>query len=218
VIIMDKNQEEIKTNPDNNEQEETGNSQESSGENKERHEQQENAEQQEQKEEAEVDEPGEESEEHIQQEITVLKEKIEGLEEEKSSLLYQVQRLQADFINFRKRVNKEKETLNTEIKSELIGALLPVIDNFERALASHEGDDDFYKGVEMIYRQLTLFLEKQEVEVIPAVGEPFDHNFHEAVMQVEDNEHESGVIIEELQKGYKLHEKVIRPSMVKVAK
>ncbi len=154
----------------------------------------------------------------LQEKIAGLEEKIAGLEEEKSSLLYQVQRLQADFTNYRKRVSKEKEALNTDIKSELIGELFPIIDNFERALVSHDGSDDFYKGVEMIYRQLTSFLEKQGIEVIPAVGEHFDHNFHEAVLQVEDEEHESGIIIEELQKGYILNERVIRPSMVKVAK
>ena|SRR5690554_2822915 len=150
--------------------------------------------------------------------LAAVQDEIEELKEDKAAIMNRLQRLQADFSNYRKRVNKERETIGIKTKAELVLELLPVIDNFERALASHEKNGDFYKGVELIYRQLKQFLEKEGVEVIEAAGKPFDHNLHEAVLQVDDEEQESGIVIEEIQKGYKLDEKVIRPSMVKVAK
>ncbi|MDI3547731.1 MAG: molecular chaperone GrpE [Halanaerobiales bacterium] len=154
----------------------------------------------------------------IGKETKELEKKVAELEAEKEKYYDQLLRLQADFINFRKRVSKEKERISFVAKTELIAELLPVVDNFERALSSAGADDDFKKGIDLIYRQLLKFLENQGVEVIPTVGEYFDHNLHEAMMQVEDADYESGMIIEELQKGYILDDKVIRPAMVKVAK
>lgn len=148
--------------------------------------------------------------------IAKLEEIIIRLEEEKESSINSLQRMKADFSNYRKRTDKEMGKVQSTTVVELIRELLPVIDNFERALDHDESDNDFRKGVDMIYRQFLTFLEKQGVEVIAAVGEDFDHNYHHAVMQVESEDYESGVVIEELQKGYILGDIVIRPAMVKV--
>lgn len=161
-----------------------------------------------------------ESEEKIdesEEEIDALKDRIQELEQEKEETYNRLIRLQADFDNYRKRVFREKELISFNTKIHLFDELLPVIDNFERALASFKNDDEYKKGVEMIYRQLLKMLDNQGVKSIPTVGETFDHNLHEAVMQVEDSDQESGTILEELQKGYMLEDRVIRPAMVKVA-
>ncbi|MBO8136726.1 MAG: nucleotide exchange factor GrpE [Desulfotomaculum sp.] len=128
-------------------------------------------------------------------------------------------RIQADFDNFRRRTRQEKEELLKYSREEIIKELLPVLDNFERALASADKPgEEFVSGVKMIYRQLQDILRKEGLEVIPAVGEQFDPNKHEAVMQVDSEEHDENVIVEELRCGYMLKGKVIRPAMVKVAK
>lgn len=163
--------------------------------------------------EAQIDEQQGEDEEKIEE----LKTTVEELEDENNSYQKHLSRLKADFNNYRRRVEKEKEGLLLEGKIELVEEILPVIDNFERALSSEEEDSEFKDGVEMIYRQLVNVLRQEGLEVIPAAGEPFDHRCHEAIMQVEDTEEESGIIIEELQRGYMFDNKVIRPSMVKVA-
>ncbi|WP_286170399.1 nucleotide exchange factor GrpE [Halocella sp. SP3-1] len=159
-------------------------------------------------------------EENIEEEVIdveELEEEIAKLQEEKDAFFNQLQRLQADFSNYKKRVEKEKGRAYQQTKIELIGELLPVIDNFERALAQEDNGGEFYQGVEMIYRQIITYLEKQGVKAIEAEGEQFDHNYHEAVMQVEDDDYESGTIIKEIQKGYIMEDRVIRPTMVKVA-
>jgi len=125
----------------------------------------------------------------------------------------------ADFENYKKRTKVEKEDLAKYANARLIGEILPIIDNFKRAIdSSHESKnfDSLIEGVEMVYRQLEELLKKEGLEAIEAVGKPFNPEFHQAVMQVEMDDYESGVVVEELQKGYKLKEKVIRPSMVKV--
>ncbi|MBM7855708.1 molecular chaperone GrpE [Desulfohalotomaculum tongense] len=128
-------------------------------------------------------------------------------------------RIQADFENFRRRSRQEREELLKYAGEEVIKKLLPVLDNFERALASAANPgDDFVSGVEMIFRQLQEILNKEGLEVIPSRGEQFDPNKHEAVMQVESEEHDENIIVEELCRGYMLKGKVIRPAMVKVAK
>ncbi|ACL70031.1 nucleotide exchange factor GrpE [Halothermothrix orenii] len=155
---------------------------------------------------------------HLKERVKELETEVDELTEEKNNIFNKLQRLQADFINYRKRTNKEKGKIGIRAKIELIEKILPVVDNFERALNSAPDEDEFKQGVDMIYRQLMDTLKKEGVEVIPAVGEPFDHNLHEAIMQVEDSKYESGTVVEELQKGYILEDKVIRPAMVKVAK
>ncbi|MEC0369872.1 nucleotide exchange factor GrpE [Paenibacillus chibensis] len=129
-------------------------------------------------------------------------------------------RTQADFDNFRKRTQKEKEDFAKYASSKLITELLPIIDNFERAISA-AGDiadnDSFAKGVGMIFRQLEGVLKAEGLEPMEAVGQPFNPEFHQAIMQVESDEHEEGIVVEEVQKGYMLKDRVLRPAMVKVS-
>lgn len=129
-------------------------------------------------------------------------------------------RTQADFDNFRRRSRAEREEFAKYASQQLIEGLLPIMDNFDRAVAASREQSDFdslAKGVEMIQRQLSQLLESEGLQPIVAVGAPFNPEFHQAIMQVADENAESGTVVEELQKGYMLKEKVIRPSMVKVA-
>ena len=136
-------------------------------------------------------------------------------EEEALNLKYM--RLMADFQNFKRRTEKEKSDIYAFANEKIICELLNVIDNFERALAAGNADDSFYKGMEMILKQLLGVVEKAGASEIAALGEDFDPNFHNAVMTEDSTEYESGKVTEVLQKGYILNNKVIRPSMVKVA-
>ena len=147
---------------------------------------------------------------------------IQALEQElaeKEEMAQQYVRLQADFDNFRKRARQEREdTAKFAICDGLTG-LLPVLDNLERALAGGKTcaeAKDFVVGVEMVYRQLLDTLQNLGLEVIPAVGEVFDPQWHEAIAMVEGEPDQSGIIVEELQKGYRFKDKLLRPSMVKV--
>lgn len=129
-------------------------------------------------------------------------------------------RAQADFDNFRRRTVKEKEELAQYASSKLVTQLLPVLDNFERALAAAQTgseEQSFVKGVDMIFRQFMQVLEQEGVKAMNAVGEPFNPEFHQAIMQVESEEHEEGTVVEEVQKGYMLKDRVLRPAMVKVS-
>lgn len=129
-------------------------------------------------------------------------------------------RAQADFDNFRRRTMKEKEELGQYASMKLIGQLLPVVDNFERAIAATAANGDYEslaKGVDMIFRQLEQTLQQEGLKAMEAVGEPFNPEFHQAIMTVESEEHEEGIVVEEVQKGYILKDKVLRPAMVKVS-
>ena len=127
-------------------------------------------------------------------------------------------RLQADFENFRRRTAKEKEELAAVITQNLLTDLLPLLDNFERAMAVEQSDvEAFQKGVEMIFTQLREVMEKHGLENIEAEGAPFDPNVHQAVMRVENPDVEDGTITQVLQKGYQAKGRVIRPAMVQVA-
>ncbi|MCY9592541.1 nucleotide exchange factor GrpE [Paenibacillus chitinolyticus] len=129
-------------------------------------------------------------------------------------------RAQADFDNFRRRTRQEKEEFAKYASLKLIEQMLPVIDNFDRALVSSRETQDFEaltKGIEMVYRQLDQVMTQEGLTPIEAVGQPFNPEFHQAIMQVESDEHEEGIVVEEVQKGYMLKDKVIRPSMVKVS-
>ena len=137
------------------------------------------------------------------------------IEELKDRLMRQM----AEFDNYRKRTEKEKSQRYEVGAKDVVEKILPVVDNFERGLASipeEEKGSPFAEGMEMIYKQLIGELEKMEVKPIPAVGEEFDPNLHNAVMQVESDEYESGVIAQELQKGYTYRGSVVRHSMVAV--
>ena len=127
----------------------------------------------------------------------------------------------ADFDNFRRRTAQEKDELSRYSVGKFITELLPMIDNFERALATIEKNEEvknYFTGIEMVYKQLMEVLTKEGLEVIPAEGQPFDPNKHEAIMQVEAEGVEEDIIVEDLRKGYIFKEKVLRPTMCKVAK
>ena len=126
-------------------------------------------------------------------------------------------RLCAEYDNFRKRSQKEKESLYTDIRSETVEKFLPVYDNLERALAQETQDAAFKKGVEMTMNQLVSVMEKLGVVSFGAAGEVFDPQLHNAVMHVEDETLGENVIAEVFQKGFKVGEKVVRFAMVKVA-
>lgn len=123
----------------------------------------------------------------------------------------------AEYDNYRKRTIKEKESIYPEAKAVVIEKFLPVMDNFQRAIDSAENKDGFYEGVVMLKKQLDDVFTALGVEEIKSVGEEFNPEFHNAVMHVEDEEQGENVIVEEFQKGYKIGERVIRHSMVKVA-
>lgn len=140
------------------------------------------------------------------------KQKIEELED-------RVKRQMAEFENFRKRTEKEKSAMYEVGAKSVIEKILPVVDNFERGLATipeEEKGSAFADGMNMIYKQLLGELDKLGVKPIEAVGKEFDPDFHNAVMQVESEEYESGVVAQELQKGYTYHDTVVRHSMVAV--
>ncbi|SFS86622.1 molecular chaperone GrpE [Paenibacillus sp. BC26] len=146
--------------------------------------------------------------------------RVEALEKLAEENQQRYLRAQADFDNFRRRTMKEKEELGQYASMKLIGQLLPVVDNFGRAIdaAKNGGDgESFSKGVDMIFRQLEQVLEAEGLKAMDAVGQPFNPDFHQAIMQVESDEHEEGIVVEEVQKGYVLKDKVLRPAMVKVS-
>ena len=146
--------------------------------------------------------------------------KLDALESKNAELEDRVKRQMAEFENFRKRTEKEKSTMFDMGARSVIEKLLPVVDNFERGLASitEEQRGPVYDGMNMIYKQLMDELDKMDVKPIEALGQPFDPNFHNAVMQVESEEFETGVVAQELQKGYTHHGNVVRHSMVSVVK
>lgn len=126
-------------------------------------------------------------------------------------------RLMAEFDNYKKRSTKERENIYTDVRVDTVSKFLPVYDNLERALKAETADEAYKKGVEMTFNQLLDVFKKLGVEEIESVGKPFDPNLHNAVMHVEDEEKGENEIVEEFQKGFKVGDKVIRFSMVKVA-
>ena len=145
--------------------------------------------------------------------------KCEAMQAKIDELEDRVKRQMAEFENFRKRTDKEKAMMFETGAKSVIEKILPIVDNFERGLATIPEDDEnsaFANGMKMIYKQMMDELEKLGVKPIEAVGQEFDPNFHNAVMQVESEEFESGVVAQELLKGYMYHESVVRHSMVAV--
>ncbi len=146
--------------------------------------------------------------------------KTEELKEQINQLQDKCMRQMAEFENFRKRSEKEKSAMFETGARSVIEKILPVVDNFERGLAAipeEEKGSPFADGMNMIYRQLMTELDNMGVKPIEAVGQEFNPDLHNAVMQVESQEFESGVIAQELQKGYTYHDSVVRHSMVAVA-
>ena len=141
-------------------------------------------------------------------------------EEKAAEMTDKYQRLMAEFENARKRNAKEQSHMYDVGAKEVLAKLLPVVDNFERglgAMTDADKESSFAQGIEMIYKQLTKVLEDEGVTVIEAQGKEFDPMLHNAVMQQPSEEYESGIVIQELQKGYKYKDKVLRHSMVMVA-
>jgi molecular chaperone GrpE len=141
-----------------------------------------------------------------------MKEQIAGLED-------RVKRQMAEFENFRKRTDREKDAMYDMGARSVLEKILPIVDNFERGFATvqeEDQEDAFVVGMNGVYKQLMTELDKIGVKPIEAVGQPFDPNFHNAVMQCESDEYESGVVAMELQKGYMYKDVVLRHSMVSV--
>ena len=145
--------------------------------------------------------------------------KEKAFQDKVAALEDKVKRQMAEFDNFRKRTAKEKEQMFSMGEKSVIEKMLPVVDNFERGLAAvpeNEKDSAIVSGMEMVYKQLMKQLEDLGVKPIEAVGKEFDPNFHNAVMQVESDEFETGIVAQEFQKGYTYHDVVVRHSMVGV--
>ena len=144
---------------------------------------------------------------------------LEELRREKDSLQDRLLRTAAEFDNYRKRVERERRDLADYMKADILAEILPIADNFERALQAPSSDtDSLRKGVELIHKQMHDFLRKRGVTPIEALGADFDPNFHQAVIHETSPSHREGEVIEELQRGYMLGDKLLRPAMVKVAK
>ena len=155
----------------------------------------------------------------VKEEVTV-EEQLKALEEEVNTWKTDYYKVFADMENLKKRLQNEHANTMKFMMQSFIEQLLPVVDNFERSLAVENPSDEiknFLKGYEMIYNQLMQVLQSQGVEVIKTEGEEFDPNFHQAVMTVKDDNFKSNMIVEELQKGYMLKDRVIRASLVKVS-
>lgn len=158
-------------------------------------------------------------EEEIKEEESA-EDQVDSKEKEIEDLKDSLQRLQADFNNYRRRSEKEKSEISIYANEKMITEILPVIDNMERALDSslEEKESSIYKGIELVLKQLVDTLNKFGLEEINAQDIEFDPNFHYAVAQEEAEDMESNKVIEVFQKGYKLSNKVVRPAMVKVSK
>lgn len=169
--------------------------------------------------------------EDINEEVEEVKEDVEVVEEDETAkqiedLTNQVTKWKTDYYkvfadmeNTKKRLQNEHNNQMKFIMQSFIEELLPVLDNFDRSLAQktdNEEIESFLKGYQMIYDQLMAILKKNGVEVIEAQGKEFDPNFHQAVMTANDENYEANIVVEELQKGYMLKGRVIRPSLVKV--
>lgn len=155
--------------------------------------------------------------EEAQPEAAADSEQIARLKAEKQESEERLKRLQADFENFRRRTRQEKEELAAVVTQGLLTDMLPLLDNFQRAMAAEAKDiESFKQGVEMIYKQFQDALAKNGLEAIDTTDAKFDPNFHQAVMRVQDPEKEDDTIAAELQKGYMAKGRVLRPSMVQV--
>lgn len=171
------------------------------------------------KEETEDEEPVSKEDKKAAKKQAKLNKKEDSYKEKIDQLEDRVKRQMAEFENFRKRTDKEKTAMFETGAKSVIEKILPVVDNFERGLAGlseEEKKQPFAEGMAMVYKQLMTELDKLEVKPIEAVGCEFDPNLHNAVMQVESDEYESGIIAQELQKGYTYRDTVVRHSMVAV--
>jgi len=143
---------------------------------------------------------------------------FDKLKSERDSLIERLARLQAEFENARKRTAREQQEFREYAVSDALKALLPSLDSFERALQTSASDKEFRGGVELIYKQLQDALSKLGLRPIPAKGEPFDPHLHQAIEMVDTDEAEDHHVLDELQRGYKLKDRLLRPSLVRVAR
>lgn len=143
---------------------------------------------------------------------------MEALRAERANYLDRLARLQAEFDNFRKRSAKEQQQFRDYALAEALGSLLPILDSLDRALKTSEASvQDFHSGVELIDKQFHDALSKLGVEPIPAEGEVFDPNLHQAIQMVDTDEFKDNHVIDELQRGYRIKDRLLRPAMVRVA-
>jgi molecular chaperone GrpE len=188
---------------------------------KEKHLKQEKKEDKSEKQQTEVAEKEEKKQAKPATETDLLKERLAKSEEQAKELENRLLRLAAEYDNYRKRTAREFVAICQSANENLISKLLDTMDNFERALDAAKTSNDydsFRKGVELIYAHLKELLEKEGLREIDAVCKPFDPNFHEAVTQCESDEHDEGIVADQMCKGYMLNEKLLRPSKVVVSK
>jgi molecular chaperone GrpE len=145
---------------------------------------------------------------------------LQAAQQERDALRDRLLRTAAEFDNFRKRVDRERRELSEFAASDILSELLPIVDNFERALQAPAPAqaESFRTGIEIIHRQMLDLLRKRGVKQIEALGADFDPNFHQAVIHEASPDHRDGEVIAELQRGYMLGDRLLRPAMVKVAK
>jgi len=162
-----------------------------------------------------------EVEPHQEDTVEILKKQLEEKEREVEEYKSLCQRIAADFDNYKKRIAKDKENMYYEVVADVVSKLLPIVDNFERAIDSAKNskdtNDELLKGLEMIKKQIDDIFSKLGVEPIEALNKEFDPYLHNAIMHVEDERYGKNIVIEEFQKGYKIKDRVIRYSLVKVA-
>jgi molecular chaperone GrpE len=159
--------------------------------------------------------------EEVEERINALLEEIERLQLQANEYLDGWQRARAEFANFKKRTDREKEEARAQIASEILAKYLDILDDLELALMNRPSDDNtkaWTDGIELIHLKLKAILEAEGVETILAEGDTFDPNFHEAITYEENKDHQDGQVIEVVQKGYKLGDRVLRPAKVRVAK
>ncbi len=164
----------------------------------------------------EAEQPGEASDA-----VAELTRKLEEAEARAAEYLDGWQRAQAEFINFRKRMERENDKLYQSMRGDIIARFLPILDDLERALQNRPQDEaakDWVDGIELVYRKLQSILTAEGVTRIEAEGKMFDPNFHEAISHEPSEDHESGQIIEVVQQGYMIGERVLRPALVRVAR
>ncbi len=159
--------------------------------------------------------------ESLQEEIASLKQQLETQTEQLKSAQNQFMRLNADFDNFRRRTSKEKEELESQFKKKIIGEILPAVDNFERARSqikpANDGEMIIHKSYQGVYKILVEGLKKVGVSAMRPENQPFDPNYHEAMLREPTNEYPEGTVIEQLVRGYMVDDQVLRYAMVKVA-
>ena len=154
----------------------------------------------------------------VEESLQALQAQIDESQAKTQEYMDALLRERADFTNFRRRVESEKSQMWSQASGEMVRKILPVLDDLERAAANRPAENAWADGIEIIARKFQSILEKEGITRIEAVGQPFDPNQHEAIMQEESSEYESGIVTAVLQHGYLLHgEQVLRPAMVKVA-